>query len=242
MQHHHAHIASVLAEREQFDEPVIGVALDGTGYGTDGTIWGGELFHGSARDGFRRCGSLRPVDLPGGDASARYPVQAAAGFLFELDDLPPMTEPPFNFPPRYDAAQQLVAKNVRCFRSTSAGRLFDTVAALAGFTRENTFEGQAAMWLENLAWRSNSESPYRFDGLDHRTILRQVVDDRLADVEVERIAYRFHAGFAAELAAQIRQLCQQHKVHQVAVSGGVFQNQLLSTLLEWTHCLIRSNF
>ena len=232
VQHHQAHIASVLAELGQFDRPIIGVALDGTGYGSDGTIWGGELFHGSVRDGFRRCGSLRPVNMPGGDAAARHPVQAAAGFLYELDDLPAMTGPPFDFPPRYDAARQLIAKNVRCFRSTSAGRLFDAVAALVGFTREITFEGQAAMWLEHLARRSVADTPYRFDELDHRILLRQIIDDRLAGVEVDRIAFRFHAGLAAELAVQIHRLWQAHRVQEVAISGGVFQNQLLFKLLK----------
>jgi len=115
VQHHRAHIASVLAERGAFDERVIGVAFDGTGYGDDGAIWGGEIFVGSLLAGFERVGHLRPAVLPGGDAAAEFPVQAAAGFLAELDGLPDLTAPPFLFPERYLQARELVAKGLRTF-------------------------------------------------------------------------------------------------------------------------------
>ena len=151
IQHHRAHVASVLAERGEWTREVLGVAFDGTGYGDDGTIWGGEFFTGSVRGGFTRVAHLRGAPLPGGDAAARFPVQAAAGFLFELSDVPDLAAAPFAFPARYEHARAMIAKNVRVFRTTSMGRLFDTVAALLGFTREITFEGQAAMWLEHLA-------------------------------------------------------------------------------------------
>ena len=159
VQHHRAHLASVLAERQAWDETVVGAIWDGTGWGDDDTIWGSEFFVGTLRQGFARCGSLRPVPMPGGDAAARFPVQAAAGFLSLLDRLPDVHQPPLELPRRFDNACQLIARNVRCFRSTSAGRLFDTVAALLGFRREVSFEGQAAMWLENLAWRSDHQRP-----------------------------------------------------------------------------------
>jgi hydrogenase maturation protein HypF len=131
VQHHHAHIASVLAERGEYDRPVVGIALDGTGYGDDGAIWGFEIFVGSITGGLRRVGHLRPAPLPGGDAAARFPVQAAAGFLAGWST-PQLRDHPFAFPERYDQAKWLVKKNVRCFQTTSAGRLFDTVAALCG--------------------------------------------------------------------------------------------------------------
>ncbi len=151
VQHHRAHIASVLAEHGAWEKQVLGVSFDGTGYGDDGTIWGGEIFSGNVKAGFTRIAHLRPAALPGGDAAARYPVQAAAGFLAQLDELPDMLSAPFNFDSRYTIAQQLVDKGVRSFATTSMGRLFDTAAALLGFTRESTFEGQAAMWLEQTA-------------------------------------------------------------------------------------------
>src|SRR5262249_13971982 len=104
IQHHRAHVASVLAERSAFAQRVVGVALDGTGYGDDGTIWGGEFFVGSIDDGFTRMAHLRPASLPGGDAAARHPVRAAAGFLNQLEGLCDVTRPPFSFPEVYEEA------------------------------------------------------------------------------------------------------------------------------------------
>ncbi len=162
VQHHRAHVASVLAERGEWDKRVLGVSFDGTGYGDDGSIWGGEIFVGSVRDGFERVAHLRNAALPGGDAAAQYPVQAAAGFLAQLDALPDLTAAPFNFPERFGNAVELVTKGVRTFSTTSMGRLFDTVAALLGFTREISFEGQAAMWVEQLARSAASVEAYAF--------------------------------------------------------------------------------
>jgi len=229
VQHHRAHVASVMAERGELDRPVIGIALDGTGYGDDDAIWGCELFAGSVADGFRRVAHLRPAKLPGGDGAARYPVQAAAGFLAELP-LPDLREPPFSFPERYFQAKELVARDVRCFPTTSAGRLFDTVAALCGFTREITFEGQAAIWLEHRARESRDCTPYPFPELDYRPLLAAVIADRLAGRDVGEISYAFHAAIAKELAETAAALARERAIHQVAVSGGVFQNRLLRSL------------
>ena len=104
VQHHRAHIASVLAERGEWEKRVVGVSFDGTGYGDDGSIWGGEIFAGSIKEGFDRVGHLRSASLPGGDAAAQYPVQAAAGFLVQIEGLPDLTAPPFTFSPRYRQA------------------------------------------------------------------------------------------------------------------------------------------
>ncbi len=114
---------------EAWEERVIGVSFDGTGYGDDGSIWGGEFFAGSVTEGFRRVMHLRTAALPGGDASARYPVQCAAGFLSQIDGLPALTDPPFCFPRRYQDALQLIDKKIRTFETTSVGRLFDAAAA-----------------------------------------------------------------------------------------------------------------
>ena len=180
VQHHRAHVACVLAERGALDERVLGMAFDGTGYGDDGAIWGGELFVGSLMSGFERVGHLRPAVLPGGDAAAGHPVQAAAGFLTGMvDDL---TAPPFDFPERYRKARELVAKGIRTFPTTSVGRLFDTVAALLGFTRRTTFEGQAAMWVEQLARGAAPVQPFpaifERGELDTRPLLAAVVEAR----------------------------------------------------------------
>jgi hydrogenase maturation protein HypF len=231
VQHHRAHIASVLAEKEAWEERVIGVSFDGTGYGDDGTIWGGEFFAGSMTGGFRRVMHLRRAALPGGDASARYPVQCAAGFLSQIDGLPALDEPPFRFSQRYQQALQLIDKKIRTFETTSIGRLFDTAAALLGFTREISFEGQAAMWLEQLARTGAGSSAYPFpiDGgtLDFRPLLSAVVHDRLRGKEPAAIARAFQLGVAEGMSAAVKTLCESYGVRTAVLSGGVFQNELL---------------
>jgi hydrogenase maturation protein HypF len=227
VQHHRAHVASVLAERAAWDTPVLGVALDGTGFGDDGTIWGGEIFAGSVAHGFTRVAHLRPASLPGGDAAAQHPEQAAAGFLKDLSDVPDLEAPPFGFSTRYRNAMKLCQSRTRTFTTTSTGRLFDTAAALLGFTRAVTFEGQAAMWLEQTARRSATGVAYEWHDLDYRSLLQAVIRDRMRDRPVEDIARAFHAGFARGLGDRIITLSAQHGVDTVVASGGVLQNELL---------------
>jgi len=255
VQHHRAHIASVLAERGEWDARVVGVSFDGTGYGDDGGIWGGEIFVGSVRTGFERVAHLRSASLPGGDAAAQYPPQAAAGFLAQLDGLPDLTAAPFNFSDRYKNSLDLVHKGVRTFSTTSVGRLFDAAAALLGFTREITFEGQAAMWLEQLARRSSAKGPYPFpftgQELDFRPLLESVVYDRLHGREPEEIARAFQRGMAQGLHEALVQIGNAHQLNVVVLSGGVFQNELLledlrrlleaDTLQIWTNHLVPPN-
>ncbi|HUJ32197.1 MAG TPA: carbamoyltransferase HypF [Candidatus Acidoferrum sp.] len=231
VQHHRAHVASVLAERREWRERVIGVSFDGTGYGDDGTIWGGEIFIGSIESGFERIAHLRRAVLPGGDAAAQYPVQAAAGFLAQIDDLPDLSAPPFDFPDRYQDARALIRKGVRTFTTTSTGRLFDAAAALLGFTRGVSFEGQAAMWLEQLARPANNVDAYPFPfesgDLDFRPLLQAVAKDRARGRDLSQIARAFQRGVAQGLAAAIISLCEAHKIRTAVLSGGVFQNELL---------------
>jgi len=231
VQHHRAHVASVLAERGEWEETVVGVSLDGTGYGDDGTIWGGEMFAGSAERGFERVAHLRQAALAGGDAAAQYPVQAAAGFVCQLDDLPDLTAAPFNFGSRYHSALQLIHRDVRTFSTTSMGRLFDAAAALLGFVRETTFEGQAAIWLEQLA-RSESPVdayPFPFDGhqLDFRPLLASVICDRVRGRSTREIARAFQLGLARGLCSAIKIVSEERSIQTVVLSGGVFQNELL---------------
>ena len=255
VQHHRAHIASVLAERGAWDTRVVGVSFDGTGYGDDGGIWGGEIFVGSVKAGFERIAHLRTASLPGGDAAAEHPVQAAAGFLAQLDGLPDLTGAPFGFPKRYENAQELIQKNVRTFATTSAGRLFDTVAALLGFTREITFEGQAAMWVEQLARGAQLTEPYPFpligEELDFRPLLQSVIRDRLRGQELAEIARAFQRGLAQGLRDALVDICRTQNLSILVLSGGVFQNELLledlRSLLEkealqiWTNYAVPPN-
>ena len=253
VQHHRAHIASVIAERGEWDTRVIGVSCDGTGYGDDGSIWGGELFVGSVAEGFERVANLRPAVLPGGDAAAECPVQAAAGFLNQLEDLPHFNSPPFSFPGRYDGAVELVRKNVRCFSTTSMGRLFDAAAALLGFTREISYEGQAAIWVEQLAKRGSAKREYRFPfidkELDFRPLLHSIVEDRFRGEAVEDIARGFQLSVARGLTAAVEHLREEHGANLVVLSGGVFQNELLLSDLKtmlggfevWTNHAVPAN-
>src|ERR1700680_4835388 len=231
VQHHRAHVASVLAERGEWEKRVVGVSFDGTGYGDDESIWGGEIFVGGVKQGFDRVAHLRSASLAGGDAAAQYPIQAAAGFLAQIDSLPDLTAAPFNFPDRYQKAAELMNKNVRTFSTTSIGRLFDAAAALLGFTREVTFEGQAAMWLEQLArsapLRDTYPFPYISDELDFRPLLQHVISDRLCGRERGEIARACHRGLAQGLRDAVVSICEDQNLCTVVLSGGVFQNELL---------------
>ncbi len=257
VQHHRAHIASVLAERGAFDEPVVGAAFDGTGFGDDGTIWGGEFFVGSILRGFDRVGHLRSARIPGGDAAARFPVQAAAGLLWEagIRDGIDMTREPFVFPDRFGKACVLLQRDVRCFTSTSAGRLFDTIAALLGFVRESTYEGQAAMWLEGVARKGRTtirlEVPFIDGELDFRPVLLAVIKLRKESIAVPDIARAFHRGLAAGIASGLETIANAHSVTTAVLSGGVFQNDLLladtleflapSRMRVWTNNVVPPN-
>ena len=242
VQHHRAHVASVVAERGEWDTRVVGVSCDGTGYGDDGSIWGGEFFVGSVKQGFERVARLRTAALPGGDAAAKYPVQAAAGFLDQLDDSPDLTQLPFCFPERYCASRELVRKNVRSFTTTSVGRLFDTAAALIGFTRPISFEGQAAIWLEQLARHASTTDSYPFpfidDELDFRPLLEQVLVDRSRARDPADIARAFQRSIAHGLRDASLAICRAYGVDTIVLSGGVFQNELL---LEDFRALVADN-
>jgi hydrogenase maturation protein HypF len=231
IQHHRAHIASVLAEENAWETRVVGVSLDGTGYGDDGSIWGGEIFVGSVAGGFDRAAHLRPAVLAGGDAAAQHPVQAAAGFLAQLDDLPDVTAPPFHFPTRFARSMELISKSVRTFTTTSMGRLFDAAAALLGFTREMSYEGQAAIWLEQLARgaQQNHAYPFPFAGreLDFRPLLSALIRDRQRGRDTSEIARAFQAGLACGICDAITTVAETAGIETVVLSGGVFQNELL---------------
>jgi hydrogenase maturation protein HypF len=158
-------------------------------------------------------------------------VQAAAGFLEQVDDLPNMLAEPFSFPGRYRNALELVSREVRTFATTSMGRLFDSAAALLGFTREVTFEGQAAMWLEQLALSAPHAEPYSFpfiaDELDFRPLLRAVAGDRIRGRHINEIARSFQLAIAHGLRNALISISRSHGLDTVVLSGGVFQNDLL---------------
>lgn len=229
VQHHHAHIAAVMAERGWHAGPVVGLALDGLGLGSDGTVWGGEILFADYC-GYERLDWLRPVPLPGGQAAQREPWR---NLMAQLDaaDLP--VERFLSSKP-VAALRAAIAKGVNCPLSSSCGRLFDAVAAAIGIAPERqSFEGEAAMALETLARRAPDVGAYRFDGLDPTPMWHALLTDIDRGEAAEAMAARFHAGLADAFAERARHLAKRHGTVAVALSGGCLQNAtLLEALLE----------
>jgi hydrogenase maturation protein HypF len=228
VQHHHAHIASCLADNGA-DGPVIGVAFDGTGYGTDGTIWGGEFLVADLA-GFERAGHLAPVPMPGGAAAIRQPWRMAAAYL---DAEPGHLDVMRRNAERWPTIVAMARRGVNSPLTSSAGRLFDAAAAILGVRDAINYEGQAAVELEQLADPAETGAypagieagpPFLARGGD---LLRGVVDDLAAGIAPELIAARFHHGVAALIEAGCLLARERHGLDTVALSGGVFQNQLL---------------
>ncbi|WP_206156823.1 carbamoyltransferase HypF [Candidatus Roseilinea sp. NK_OTU-006] len=243
VQHHHAHIAACLAEHGFApDVDVIGVSFDGTGYGSDRAIWGGEVLVANCRT-FTRVAQLKYVPLPGGDASIKRPYRAALAHLWVAgipwdDDLPCVSACP---PQERRALRQQLERGFNCPPTSSMGRLFDAVAALVGVRQTVTYEAQAAIELEALCDDAEQEryewvtAPAADGGallLDPAPMLRRMVDDLRAGVARQVIAARLH-NTIAELIAQVSDhVRRQTGLNVVALSGGVFQNvQLLRRTL-----------
>jgi hydrogenase maturation protein HypF len=241
VQHHHAHIAACMAENH-LDGKVIGIALDGTGYGTDGAIWGGEVLL-AGYSGFERAAHFEYIPLPGGAAAIHEPWRTAVSYLNkhygkELAAL----ELPFLQaidPRKLQVVLQMIDREIHSPRTSSCGRLFDAVAALAGVRSTVNYEAQAAIEFEMLAYDSTDDGGYPFDlipdGANWQIGTRSLFQGLLRDIQrnerVEDISRRFHAGLAdlfVELAENIR---EQSKVNGVCLSGGCFQNLLLFQLL-----------
>jgi hydrogenase maturation protein HypF len=226
VQHHHAHLASCLADNE-FEGPALGVIWDGTGFGTDGTVWGGEFLLGDAAS-FARVAHLRPFRLPGGEAAVREPRRSALGLLvaafgedaLSWDDLAPIRA--FGSTERTVLAAAL-ARGTNSPWTTSAGRLFDGVAALVGLGERSAFEGQTAMALE-FAVDPSVRDAYPFDGSDWGPLLAAVVEDVRQGVSPGTIASRFHNALVAGIVG----VAAQVGCGTVALSGGCFQNRVLT--------------
>lgn len=235
IQHHHAHIASVLAEHG-LDGPVIGVAADGTGYGTDGAIWGCEIMRTDLQS-FERLAHLAYVPLVGGEQAVRQPWRIAATYLMQAygDDFLSL-DIPFvrNLDrKRWHTLSQMITRQVNAPLTSSLGRLFDAIAALLGIRNEVIYEGQAAIEMEILANTQNAHIyPFSAEGdkpthLDVRPMIRAIVDDIQKGISTAQIAGNFHWTVAEMLAVMCVQARQRTGLQTVALSGGVFQNRLL---------------
>ncbi|HEY6286489.1 MAG TPA: carbamoyltransferase HypF [Ktedonobacteraceae bacterium] len=244
VQHHHAHIASVLAEHG-LREQVIGIAADGTGYGTDGAIWGCEIMMADLL-GFERLAHLDYMPLPGGEQAVHQPWRMAAVYLaqtygdaFRDLDIPFVQQLDYS---KWRALTQMIARSINSPPTSSLGRLFDAVAALVGLRSEVLYEGQAAIELEILARQQEGNTSKRQSDiypftitmrdqmpatLDVLPMFRAIVHNIQQGVLASQIADRFHRSIAELLATVCFGAREKTGLHVVALSGGVFQNQLL---------------
>jgi len=228
VQHHHAHVASCLADNGEAG-PVIGVAFDGLGYGTDGTLWGGEFMVADLA-GFERAGHLATIPMPGGAGAIREPWRMAAVYLAEAFGAAP---PALDVARRHGAewTRVLALAGVRAHAplTSSAGRLFDAVAALLGVRDRISYEGQAAIELEQLvdlaelgaygAALVDGEAVFEIRGAD---LVRAAAEDLAAGVPRETIAARFHNGVAEAIQRGCEVVRARSGLDTVALSGGVF--------------------
>jgi hydrogenase maturation protein HypF len=245
VQHHQAHVAACLADNGwgPEDGPVLGVAFDGTGYGEDGAVWGGEWFVGDYR-GMARAAHLAYLPLPGGDAAIRHPWRIAIAYLHTLlgrCDVPGGLE----CPAEAMMVREQVARSINTPATSSMGRLFDAVSALLGIRTEISYEAQAAIEMEHVAaafagaasaGADGSEYPFELSEKDGRlevglsSLFEALVDAMARGRPVPEIAWRFHATVAAMIDRVCQRLRDETGIETVALSGGVFQNRLLLQL------------
>jgi hydrogenase maturation protein HypF len=234
VQHHHAHVVSLLAEHGRLGDPIIGVSFDGTGYGCDETIWGGEILAvGADSHRFIRVGHLLPVPLPGGDAAVRNPWRMALSQLWTagIDWTPDLAPVAAATPTELRLIRSQLVNNVGCVACSSMGRLFDAVASLLGVRHRIDYEGQAAIELEVLADSADDAETglrmdVRTDGvIDPAGMVRAVVSALRAGVEPAVLAAGFHHAVADAVSEVVGLVAGEVRV--VGLTGGVFQNVLL---------------
>jgi hydrogenase maturation protein HypF len=239
VQHHHAHLASAMSAAGVQQE-VQGWVLDGTGYGLDRTIWGGELLVGTAAR-VRRAGHLRQFALPGGDAATRRPIRVAIAYLHAM--VPEAASRPIDLWNRAQAEEVAVVRQMvdRAFNSpgtTSAGRLFDAVSSILGVCDESTYEGQAAIELEQFARagapgatlsRGVRQGPGGIE-VDPEPLLRGMIEALGQGERREALAFGFHVALASAMAEACHRVRESGGPNKVVLCGGVFQNRILVEL------------
>ena len=224
VQHHQAHVAACAAENN-VEGPYLGASWDGTGYGLDGAIWGGEFFRVDANN-YDRVAHLRSFGLPGGDAAVREGWRSAASVLFDVlgldGDIPQLS----TGKPRLDDSKVrfMLHHGINVVPTTSVGRLFDAVASITGLAQQNRFEGQAAMLLENEIGALRTEEAYPLSSGDWGPLIAEVLNDQRKGVSVPTISARFHNA----LVNWILEVATTVGLKQIVLSGGVFQNRYLT--------------
>lgn len=233
IQHHHAHVASLLAEQHRLGEPIVGVSFDGTGYGCDATIWGGEILRlGADSHRFSRAAHLLAVPLPGGDAAVKNPWRMALAQLWAagVDWTPDLAPVSAASPAEVRLIRSQLDNNVGVVPCSSMGRLFDAVASLLGVRHRIDYEGQAAIELEVLAESASQPWPLRLEVrddavIDPRAMVRAMVSALRAGAPTAGLAAGFHEAVAAAVAEAVGLVAGD--VRLVGLTGGVFQNVLL---------------
>lgn len=247
VQHDHAHVASCLADNGWLpdDGPVIGVVWDGTGYGADGHIWGGEFLVADYRS-FRRVAHLEYLPMPGGEAAIRSPYRLAIGYLYALTGR--LSAHPFESAVSGEelrVIQQQIDQGINCPQTSAGGRLFDAVSALLGIRERITYEAQAAIELEMAAQIPDLQSPvsnsgYPFDIVDDgdgvavirlRKLFDALLAERREGVVTGEMAFRFHVTVAEMMRETCEHIARETGLRTVALSGGCFQNRLLIALV-----------
>lgn len=237
VQHHYAHILSCMAEND-YDAPVIGVSFDGTGYGTDGTIWGGEILQADFK-GFQRLASITPFRQAGGDKASREGWRIAVSLLYDLTGDKEETRKhvkALNLCSEADLEAMffMLDNNINTIKSTSAGRLFDAISAILGIRTSSTFEGEASMYLEFAArkWQDEHEDALPVpDEMNTDRLFAYLLEQRLKCEDSGKLAYLFHAGLARFITDACLRARKDTGLNVAALSGGVFQNLLLTELV-----------
>ena len=235
IQHHHAHIASCMADNGLDDRRVIGLSFDGTGYGADGAIWGGEILLASYSD-FERFTHLQYLPLPGGDSAIRYPWRIAVGYAhalgIDISDLPFLRTIDHK---AIRIVKQQIEKGINTPLTSSMGRLFDAVASLIGIRNDVTYEAQAAIEMEVLSKpfvRSAKAYPYSIDGtIQVQELFKAIIQDVRKNEAAGMIGGRFHKTIAQIAIDICKQARAKMSLNEVALSGGVWQNQILLDLV-----------
>ncbi|PKM81916.1 MAG: carbamoyltransferase HypF [Firmicutes bacterium HGW-Firmicutes-14] len=243
IQHHHAHIAACMAENG-LDGWVLGVAFDGTGFGPDGSIWGGEFLYASLAD-FKRAAHLKYVPMPGGARAVKEPWRMAAGYLYSQfgSDWRKQKEAPFLSQKNgmlLDALEQVMEKWINCPPTSSMGRFFDAVASIIGIRQEVNYDGQAAIEMEQVALKAEEKVDITYNyvikeggpwEIDTEPVIMEILNDLKRGKGPGYAAYRFHHTVKEIITAVCLRAREKYRENRVALSGGVFQNMLLLDLV-----------